>query len=412
VKIFTPEQKVQNARLTLVMDFVFFGSVFMRLDVYEDPTCDTAWTDGVAIGYNLEYVATLTHEEIVGLFAHECWHVILKHPLREAENIMYKQHHDRFNRACDYALNPMIETTPGMAVNPNWLLDMDRWPDSLAEHIFEELTDDDSNDKCKDGGSAGGNDPQTGQPRSGPSMPGEVRPYKQGKATPAEIEHASNEIDQWVQAAGMKAEGVGKMTGEIKRIIKDVTAPKVYWYDELQQLCAEITRNDYTWTRPNVRYIQQGVYLPSMYDNSMPDLLMYVDTSGSLNSKQLTQIKAEIREIVTMFNVRIIVVYWDTGYKYHEEFLPHDVFDPDFELHYKGGGGTRFNRVWDWLEDQDDIDPKGIVFFTDCECSQWPEEEPDCPVVWAQVPSYGTFNDRYLEYMPDYGSLVRVEVRA
>ena len=50
MKIYSPEDKIQNARLDLVMNFPYFGSIFMRLNVYEDETCKTAWTDGRDIG--------------------------------------------------------------------------------------------------------------------------------------------------------------------------------------------------------------------------------------------------------------------------------------------------------------------------------------------------------------------------
>lgn len=405
MKIYTPEERVQQARLGLVTGFVFFGTVFLRLNVHEDPTCETAWTDGESIGYNLDYLKTLTQKEIIGLFVHECLHVILKHPLRAAMDVRYKANHLKWNYACDYALNPTIEKTNGMDVNENWLLDMYRWSDTLAEHIFDQLPDDfDQNPKCKGGDGQG-----TSGPSGGPVAPGEVRPWKEGKATTAEVEHKANEIDQWVQAGAMKAQGMGQMDGGTKQIIKKVVEPKVFWGDELQNLCDEITRDDYTWTMPNPRYVQHGVYLPSMYDKTMPDLLFYVDVSGSLSNKQLVQIKAEIRTIVALYNVRIIVVYWSTKYKGHEEFYPEDVFSFDFSLNPKAGGGTGFSQCWDWWEDQDDIDPKGLVFFTDCECSSWPMEEPPFPVVWAHVSNeYGTFNDNYLSCMPDYGSLVKV----
>jgi predicted metal-dependent peptidase len=304
----------------------------------------------------------------------------------------------------------MIENTKGMDVNGNWLLDLIKYPDNLVEDIFYDLPDDPSKDKCKNGKGAGSG-PQDGNSKPGPSMPGEVRPYKKGKATKAEVDIASNQIDQWVQAAGMKAQGVGKMTDAVKTMIKRVVVPTVYWGNELQHLLDEISRDDYTWTRPNVRYIQQGVYLPSMYSVTMPDLLFYVDVSGSLSNNQLVQIKAEIRAIVSMYNVRIIVVYWNTQYVGHEEFFPEDVFSFDFKLNAKAGGGTNFKDCWDWYEKQEDIDPKGIVFFTDCECNDWPMEEPSFPVVWCQVADSGRYVNTYIRKMPNYGTLVKVPTK-
>jgi predicted metal-dependent peptidase len=401
MKIYTPEEKVANARIVLCTEFVFFGSVFLRLNVHEDPTCETAWVDGRSIGYNLAYCATLDHREVIGLFVHEVLHVILKHHLREAMNPEFKKQHDRFNRAADYALNPIIDRTDGMSVNANWLLDLTRWEDDIVETIFKQLPTSPKDDICKDGNKAGD--------ASGPTQPGEVRPFQGGNASVAEAEQASNEIDQWVQAAGMKAKGVGKMTGGTERLIKAIVEPQPYWGDELQHLLDEISKNDYCWNRPNVRYMQQGLYLPSLHSREMPDLVVFVDVSGSLHDRQLTQIKAEIRTIVFMYQVRIVVVYWDTGYHHHEEFLPNDVLDINWTLNAQGGGGTAFTNCWNWLEEQDDIDPKGILFFTDCECSRWPKDDPEVEVIWAQVSRpNGTFIDGYLDQMPDYGTLVKV----
>jgi predicted metal-dependent peptidase len=406
LRIFTPEEKIQNARLALVQKFVFYGSIFFRVNCFEDPTCKTAWTDGPSIGYNLNYAASLSHEEIIGLFVHEIKHIINKHHLREALNKDFKDNHGKFNRAADFAINPEIDRTDGMAINANWLYDP-KWTDDLTEHIFYQLEDDPGDDKCKDGGKAG--DPG----RGGETMPGEVRPFKDGKAKTAEVEQASREIDQWVQAAGMKAKGMGKLTADEAALIKRIVSPTVYWGDELTHLMDEITKDDFTWTRPNNRYMQQGVYLPSMHDEHMSDLVFYVDTSGSLTDRQLEQIMAEIRVIIMSYNVRVIVIYWDTCFKHMEVFEPIDVMAPDWALNATGRGGTDFTQCWLQLEKLDEIDgdPKGIVFFTDNETTRWPLFEPDCPVVWCQVPDdKGRFNDNYNGHMPEYGSKVRIPI--
>lgn len=406
MRIFTPQEKIQNARLSLVQEFVFYGSIFFRVNVFEDPDCDTAWTDGMNIAYNLDYASSLPHEEIIGLFVHEIKHIILKHPLRQAANPDFKRNHSKFNRAADFALNPGIHATPGMAVNANWLMDLNRWPDETCESIFYQLSDDPSDDRCKDGGKAG--DPGRGQ-----TGPGEVRPYKEGKASKADIDQASNEVDQWVQAAAMKGKGAGTLTSDEKALIKQIVSPTVHWTEELQHLMDEITKDDFTWTRPNVRYMQQGCYLPSMHDEHMSDLVFYVDKSGSLSDKQLSQIMAEIRVIIMSYNIRVIVIYWDTCFKHMEVFEPTDVMASDWALNTRGGGGTDFTHCWLQLEKLDDIsgDPKGIVFFTDNETTRWPLFEPDCPVVWCQVPDdSGRFNDNYNRHMPEYGSRVRIPI--
>lgn len=402
MKAYSDQEKVDNARLDLAINFPFYSTVFLRLNVFEDPTCKTAWTDGNSIGYNLQYIATLPHKMIIGLFVHECLHVILKHHLRSARDLRYKAQHLRYNYACDYALNPIIKTTKGMDIHPNWLYE-EKWKDELAEVIFEQLPTKES-------------DPVYG---GGEGQPGEVRPWPgdgkgNSKPTEAEIDQKAQEVDQWIKAGEFKSQGAGKLDGNVRQVIKTATAPTVHWQDHLQFMCEEITKSDYTWQRPNSRYIQFGTYLPSMSGKRAVDMLLFVDTSGSLSDTQLQQIATEIQTIVSAFSIRVVVVYWDTGFRDIEIFEPTDVLNPEFGLDIKGRGGTNFTDCWTWLDNnQEDfeIDPKAIIFFSDLECSHYPSEDPLMPVLWAQVPDYrGHFEEGYLSHLPDYGDLVRVPI--
>jgi predicted metal-dependent peptidase len=402
MKVYTDQEKIDRARLDLAVNFPFFSTVFLRLNVFEDPTCPTAWTDGNSIGYNLQYLASLKPTQIIGVFVHECLHVILKHHLRAALDIRYKTQHKRFNYACDYALNPIIKNTKGMDIHENWLYE-DKWADELAEIIFEQLPTKESDPLYGDAG----------------DQPGEVRPWPgdgkgNGKPTEAEIDQKSQEVDQWIKAGEFKSQGAGKLTGSVKQIIKTATTPSVCWQDHMQFICEEITKSNYTWERPNSRYIQFGTYLPSMSGKKAVDMLFFVDTSGSLSDRQLSQIATEIQTIVSAFSIRVVVVYWDTGFRDIEIFEPTDVLDPEFGLDIKGRGGTGFGDCWDWIDDNQDefeIDPKAIIFFSDLECSEYPADEPGMPVLWAQVPSYGNrFDTSYIKYLPDYGEHVKVPI--
>jgi predicted metal-dependent peptidase len=411
---FTPEDKVSSARLDLCTNFPYYGSVFYRLNVFEDNTCSTAWTDGVSIGYNLEYTAKLSHEQIIGLFVHECKHVMLKHHVRMVQNPDFKAKPRKWNYACDYALNPTIKRTPGMDIHENWLYDK-KWDDALADEIFYQLKDSD----IKDG--------KPGEPGNGdgigePGPIGEVRPMPKtdkdgkpidGQPTAAEVDAEIQKVDQWVKAAAFKAQGAGKLDGHVTQSIKADTATTVSWQDELIFLCDELCKNDYTWTRPNIRYVAHGLYLPTLHGRKTVDMVFFVDCSGSVDDEQLAQIATEIQTIVGTYNIRVVVIYWDTKYRDMEVFDAHDVVDPEFRLNIHGRGGTNFGGCWDWLDENMmdfDIDPKAMVFFSDLECSSYPRESPDMPVIWAQVPYDGSFQHSYIQYLPDYGKHVKVPV--
>jgi predicted metal-dependent peptidase len=412
---FTGPEKIEQARLLLVTEFPFFGSVFLRLNVFEDATCSTAYTDGEVIGYNPGFMGKYTVLQILGVFVHEVLHVILKHHLRGDLNPAFHQSFLKWNKACDYSLNPMIINTPGMDLPPGCLIDMKKWGNSLAEHIFAQLPDEPTCPNCNGTGETGAGQPGQGTPcPCQDGMIGEVRPYKDGKANAAERDQAANEVDQWVNAAGMKANNAGRLSGREKELIKKIVAPVVNWEDELQFLCEEITKDDYTWQAPNQRYIQQGVYLPSMYGRRTVDMLFFIDTSGSLSKEQLAQIMAEVRKIISTFHIRVVVVYWDTDFKGIEIFDESDVLDPNWKLDVTGRGGTIFSDVLNWMDNNLadlEVDPEAVVFFSDLECSRYPDGEPDLPWLWAQVPDYnGNFEHSYLKYKPEWGTHVTIPV--
>jgi hypothetical protein len=59
-----------HARSNLVLEEPFFGVLAMQLTMFEDPSCETAWTDGTNLGYNPAYVEPLPLGEKIGLVCH------------------------------------------------------------------------------------------------------------------------------------------------------------------------------------------------------------------------------------------------------------------------------------------------------------------------------------------------------
>ena len=52
------------------------------------------------------------------------------------------------------------------------------------------------------------------------------------------------------------------------------------------------------------------------------------------------------------------------------------------DLYRKGRGGTDFRPGFEWLDEQG-IQPAVCLYFTDMECSDYPEAEPGFPVTWV-----------------------------
>src|SRR5690242_20345889 len=114
----SPQMKrVQIARSTLLLDQPFFGVLALGLELTEDATCKTAWTNGQSLGFSPAFVDTLTDDELKGLIAHEVMHCACGHPWRRDA-----RDHTRWNEAADYAINAVLRDA-GFALPSGALLD-------------------------------------------------------------------------------------------------------------------------------------------------------------------------------------------------------------------------------------------------------------------------------------------------
>ena len=137
--------------------------------------------------------------------------------------------------------------------------------------------------------------------------------------------------------------------------------------------------DDFSWSRGNRRFISQGLYLPSrLSDNMMGEVVVVIDTSGSISAKELNEFGSEVKGIVDEVRPsKVRVIYCDSRIAHIDEFGPND--DLQFAAH--GGGGTDFRPPFDWLE-KNNISPRALVYLTDG-YGPFPEQEPDFPTLWC-----------------------------
>ncbi len=99
----TANIKLAKAKSAIILNDPFFACLMFKLQFVEDPTCKTAWTDGVRLGFNPDYIDELTMDEVKGLIVHEIGHCLSKHPMRR-EN----RDHKKWNVAGDYVVNEIV----------------------------------------------------------------------------------------------------------------------------------------------------------------------------------------------------------------------------------------------------------------------------------------------------------------
>jgi len=139
----------------------------------------------------------------------------------------------------------------------------------------------------------------------------------------------------------------------------------------------QVSKSDYSWSPPNRRYIHAGLYLPSCRTSDIGTVVVAVDTSGSISQDAINRVAAELSSIVIDFRAESYVLYCDSKIQGIEHFLDGDF--PD-KLNPKGGGGTSFVPVFEWI-DRESINPSFLIYFTDL-CGDFPESGPMYPVLW------------------------------
>lgn len=367
------ETRILRARTALLLDHPFFGALLFRLKGIETSSVETMATDGVSLFFNGEFVATLAAAEVVGVLAHEVLHPALQHHLRRRD-----RNPERWNRACDFAINPLV-VDAGLILPKDALLE-NRFRGMSAEQIYNLL------DEEEDGGGGARQPEETSSPDSEePHAPKTVGGFGQVLDAPAAVEAKTPEEQalDW-QIAVEQAQTISKLAGKLPtgldRTLQGAAEARVDWRELLRRAWSDTTPSDYSWTRPNRRHIWTGLYLPGVVREGIGAVAVAVDCSGSVSSRQLKLFEAEVRSILEgQRPERVYVLYFDAEVQKIETFES----GQQVELHPVGGGGTEFAPCFEWLEEHG-IVPQTLVFLTDLYGS-FPEQEPAYPVLWAST---------------------------
>ena len=107
-------------------------------------------------------------------------------------------------------------------------------------------------------------------------------------------------------------------------------------------------------------------------------MVVGVDSSGSIGQAGLDAAAAEVSAICQDLRAEVWAVYCDAAVQGVDHFMPEDL---PFKLNPKGGGGTDFRPVFDWVE-AEGVRPSCLIYFTDL-CGTFPDAAPDYPVLWV-----------------------------
>jgi len=366
-----------RSRLILGRDAksVFFAVLALRLKLGCDWQCETMETDGVSLHYNPAFVCGLSPDERLGVMVHEVMHNALAHVTRRGS-----RDRSRWNIACDLAVNPLLAeagfTLPAGRLMPGESSYSHLATGGSAEAYYAQLPSSADETSAMDPGGCGGvRDPT---PDADPSPDSTASEWS---AAVVQAQHA--------------ASARGELPSGLARGVCALVHPPADWRTLLREFLTSHARNDYSWMRPNRRFLVQGLYLPGLHSEELGEVVIAIDTSGSVSERDLATFAGEIQGILEAFDCDVVILYHDTIVQREQRWRSSDgplMLDP------LGGGGTSHECVFDWL-DRSEVLPSCVVCLTDLE-TQFPSPSPDVPVLWAVI---GDTN-----ILPPFGQCVRI----
>jgi predicted metal-dependent peptidase len=415
------DTKLAAARTRLILDKPFLGALVLRLPmVAADPGwCKTTATDARRFYYNPQFIGQLTGEETQFILAHEALHCALSHFARRQHRVKRL-----WDVACDYAINPLLikdglKAPPGSLYEDKFegmtaeeiypFLDDNLDEDTLDEHLYDSEQQNEGGQRGEDQQESGGRSPDQhggehppeeqqgdGGASSEPDQQDQQQPHGHQEQDQSQPEHKSDGAPrppplsqqeqeslaaQWQQrlaGAAQQALQAGKLGGVLARMVDFMLQPQVPWRMLLARYMSQVARDDYSYIRPSTRRGDPAVY-PSLRSGQL-DVLVAVDTSGSISDKEIGEFVSELDALKGQIRARITLLTCDAALS---EQCPW-IFEPWEEVrapeNLQGGGGTRFEPVFDWADAQD-RQPDLLVYFTDARGS-FPSVVPQYPVIW------------------------------
>jgi predicted metal-dependent peptidase len=376
----TPAQRVQKATIDVMAKdrYAALAGVLMigRKTVETDATkCPTAYTNGKDIIFGADFIEELNDAELRFLLLHEEYHKLYRH--LTTWKWMFDENPQLANMACDYVINCKLvdDNKDGFAAMTGKLTmgcfepQYRGWD---AAQVFNHLKK---------------NPPPQGKGGQGQGQGQGFDEHGWEDAedmTADEKNTLAREIDEAIRQGALMA---GKTGTGGNRDFDDLLQPQVDWREVLREFVqTTCTGSDYsTWKKPNRRYIGANIYLPSGITESVGEMAILIDTSGSTFAPGvLPAFMSEAKAICDLVKPsRVHIIYWDTSVCQAEVYERDELEGMISSTQPKGGGGTQVQCAIDYMRDNN-ITPQASIVLTDGylggDWGNW-----SCPVLWCVI---------------------------
>jgi len=359
----------------------------------------TAYTDGVNKRYSKPFLETIDCEpKLRGLVLHENLHVALKQIPRGKD--MFKEDSKIANMAADFVVNDIIFNIKGtisggneaiVALPEGALYDpfFHNWNMREVYNYIRKENPQRGKGKGSSSGSPsdddeqgdGNDESQNKSPSGGGKQDNKIKAngkeYDMGgdgfdehdwesfkDITPEELKELSDGIDKALREGGMLA---GRMGAKMPRAIGELLEPKIDWRDALRDFVSSAMKgkDEFTWRKMNKRQMANDIYMPSMENETIGDVIVAIDTSGSIGGAELTEFATELASICDLVQPEAVrVLWWDTMVHGEQVFKAESYGQIASLLKPLGGGGTHVGSVATYINEKK-LNAECVIVFTD-----------------------------------------------
>ena len=393
----------------LMLKEPYYGFFLLMLHKSWDDKVGTAGVCKNGINFQLvlneKFWTDLSEEHRLGLLKHELLHIAFQHLTT------FTMFSDKklANIAMDMEINQYIDNSwlPEGGINIDDYSDMNLDRRAGCRYYYDQLKKaqekkkqqgscgDDNMDKLLDGLEQGQCQVMIGSPGNGETevnIPDhqwdefEDMPDAEKKLIEKQIQRVLQEAkDQTIKKRGW-------VPGEIEGVIKldEVIPPKFNWKRYIRRFTGISTK---IFTRKirrkeNKRYSEN----PGLKIKMRQNMLVGIDTSGSVSNDELKEFINEIHHLYKA-GVDITIAQCDSRMQSIKQY------DGKFELEVAGRGGTSFDPVLEYFEQNRKY--TSLIYFTDGEA--WTDIKPRKPILWV-LSEQSEFNDE----LP--GKQIRLEI--
>jgi len=391
----TEEQRLSKAVVAIMGKCPELSGVMMigERTITDDPTIPTACTNGRDEFYSRGFVKQLNDAELRFLVLHEMYHKVFQH--LHIWRHLYDEDPQLANVANDHVINIKIKdqfsqdnfaTMTGILAQGCY---DERFRGMDSAQVYKLLRE-----ERQDDGDGGSGSLPNGQ------EPFDIHDWDGAQEMDAEERRElAREIDEAIRQGALVA---GKMGSGGDRDLAELLKPQVDWREVLREFVQDTCAgSDYSsYRRPNRRYLSSGIYMPSGITEQVGELVVAIDTSGSIRQRELSAFLTEVKEICDVVHPEAIrILYWDTQICRDERYDNSELDDIVKSTKPAGGGGTDVTCVTDYIREHN-INAQAAIVLTDGYIwggwGQW-----TMPVLWCVMDNE--------DAKPDVGKTVHIK---